>query len=1480
MPRKPRLAKVTLSQTHVRVAIYTRRSTDEENQPFTIEAQESKLDSYVASQEGWTIVAKFSDDASGAKIERPDLARALAAARAGKFDVLLVYRVDRFSRRIRDLVMLLDDLDRSGVVFRSATEPFDTSTPAGRMLVQMLGVFAEFEREMIIDRVINGMEKKASKGQWTLGIAPYGFSVDPTTKHLIPVKDEVVIVKKIFHLYTVRRIGTRAVANELNGHGYRRRSGRPWSFKTVTDALLNPAYIGTVAFRDVQAEDAHPAVIDREVFALADHILAERGENPAKAAGVASNYHLTGKILCPLCGKAYLGTAATGRNRTYRYYTCFTRNRYGTSHCNAPRIEAETFDDLVLAAVGDFYRTRTDLITEAITAAQNDYRATKATVEAELNTVSAQMAQKEAAIDRYFTDYEEGKIDKALLERRIEKLGLELRDLRRHRDELHLRLEDEPQHLTGVDLTALNAYIGEVIDRGTTAVRKSLCEAAIHVVHIDLTAAKATPVFRVNLAVAGDSPNDEGAPAGNPAGAHIRSSQGVRERIPPVEPRGLEPLTPTLPVWCATSCATAPRARRGRHSRNITHRPGRSSHRHSAARRADANRRAPSRISSASGRSGRTRPRRIMPALAAQHHRPQVVRAVGERVAGQGVERQPGAGGDLSSSCPGAQPAYPAKTRTSTSSSRMRSGSADRSTVPMVPSTRLKPRMSPAGGRDRARQIAASGCTGPPSKTTDGSLATPPQPPSTSPTGTSVGPVEHDAERAARPRARRAARRCARSSDRAGPGSRRADARPATPSPAPSSPPARSPSPGSGCTVHALVAGQSRRYRPSATPARRPGTPSRRGQRHASHHSLRPAPRLESARDRTGRCRRHWRIRPLLACSTAPTEHPIDTPYGAAVRPDHGRRRRRPAGRVPAPPRPRSPLPAAPHPVPGESVGAARDRAYARSSAPCAVGGLRPELGPGTFVLPDQLVDRTSGRVADVLRRRRGARELRRPVLPDRPGRGTGGGRADRLRPRPTAARWWSSRARASRPGPSPAGTPSLGGTVVNMTGHPEAVLARELGLCYTAIALVTDLDAGVEGEHGVTQEEVFRVFGENTRTAADPAARRGRRAAARRRLRLPPRPRRHRRPRRRRAPPAEHSGRQPHHEPAATVHVGHRRPRPGAPRPGRARWPARARHRRPRPSVSASGVRAGVAPERHVEDAGQVGLGDAAAAVGHREPAARVVPATGERDRAVGRGVPDRVAQQVGHDPGQLRLAALHGRPARLGRDQPDPAGRGHRRGRGDRVGDHVAQRDRRQGQPQRAGVDAGQLEQVVDQATPSGRSPPGSGGGSRRPSPGRRPRRPPAPRPSRAGRPAAYAGRATPTRPARAGSPPSAARARAPRPPTSRRAASRRPSQTPTARLTAPAMRQHDEQHPQVVLGDEHARATPRTPASTASTVTASSTQMWHGDRARRAAAAAPASPAPRRPARRRARPGRSMTMSFTNVGRPRTGSRRPTR
>lgn len=275
------------------VAVYTRRSTDEEHQPYSIEAQTLRLDAYIASQPGWVKVASFSENASAKDTHRPGLHAALAAARSGRIDVLLVLKVDRFSRRQRDLVALVEELTGLGVAFVSATEAFDTSTPAGRAMLQMLGTFAEFEREMIIDRVVAGMERHAAAGRWPGGVRPDGYHLDPATKRLVVDEERAPVVREIFDLYTSKRLGTRAIANLLNERRARTRTGGPWSAHTIRWLLTNPAYLGQVTFRDTTVQNAHPAIIDPATFTAAERLLAARGEARTHRAANSSEYHLT-----------------------------------------------------------------------------------------------------------------------------------------------------------------------------------------------------------------------------------------------------------------------------------------------------------------------------------------------------------------------------------------------------------------------------------------------------------------------------------------------------------------------------------------------------------------------------------------------------------------------------------------------------------------------------------------------------------------------------------------------------------------------------------------------------------------------------------------------------------------------------------------------------------------------------------------------------------------------------------------------------------------------------------------------------------------------------------------------------------------------------------------------------------------------------------------------------------------------------------
>ncbi|MGH3738086.1 MAG: recombinase family protein [Micromonosporaceae bacterium] len=482
-----------------RIAIYVRRSTDDEHQPFSIDAQITALKSYVNSQPGWVLVNEpYDDDASGATTDRPGLQRALRAARAGRFDVFLVYRVDRFSRRLSDLLDLLTELDEAGVAFASATEPFDTSTAIGRMLVQLLGVFAEFERETIIDRTINGMSAKARKGKWPTGARPYGYTVDKETSKLTISEDEAPVVREVFRLYTQSRLGTRAIATELNRRGIPNRIGKQWSGLVVSRVLENPAYLGAIAFRDVYVEEAHKPIIDNATWNRARRIANARTDAQTHRAMSDSEYHLTGLITCPECGKKYIGTSAKGRGLLYHYYTCYSRVRYGSSGCGAPRLKARATDAATLQALYDFFSQAEPLITMAANRARQNHREAHADRRAELVTIERQITTKTAAIDRYLAAFEAGTMSDAVCGPRLTSLREEIAQLEGRRDEIADAIDTAPSAPPADLLKHLSDYLAEVIASGTPAARKAIIEALV--AEISIHEGKVIPVFKIPVA--------------------------------------------------------------------------------------------------------------------------------------------------------------------------------------------------------------------------------------------------------------------------------------------------------------------------------------------------------------------------------------------------------------------------------------------------------------------------------------------------------------------------------------------------------------------------------------------------------------------------------------------------------------------------------------------------------------------------------------------------------------------------------------------------------------------------------------------------------------------------------------------------------------------------------------------------------------------------------------------------------------------
>jgi len=286
----------------VRVAIYRRISTDEERQPFSLDAQQERLAAYIAAQPGWVLARSYSDRMSGKRLDRPGLQQALQDARAGRYDLLLVFKVDRLARSTGGLAKVLEELDAAGVAFRSASEPFDTSTAAGRMMMQMLGVFAEFEREMIVERTRMGLARKAARGHWTGGTAPIGYRHDPEAQVLVPEPLHAALVQRIFMLYVDRRLGSAAISSLMNDAGQLTSRGRRWTPNRVLDVLRNPTYIGKLPFNGERHQASHEPIIDHELFEQAQLLLEERSGSPRAQAANATDYLLTSLLRCQRCG--------------------------------------------------------------------------------------------------------------------------------------------------------------------------------------------------------------------------------------------------------------------------------------------------------------------------------------------------------------------------------------------------------------------------------------------------------------------------------------------------------------------------------------------------------------------------------------------------------------------------------------------------------------------------------------------------------------------------------------------------------------------------------------------------------------------------------------------------------------------------------------------------------------------------------------------------------------------------------------------------------------------------------------------------------------------------------------------------------------------------------------------------------------------------------------------------------------------------
>lgn len=470
---------------HLRVAWYRRASTDEGNQPYSLDAQEERLRSYTAAHPGWEFVGDYVERASAKDIDgRPELQRLLTDAANDAFDLVLVARLDRWSRNLIDCLDTVDYLTEHGVAFHSASEHFDTSTPMGMMTLQMLGMFAEFERNTIIERIHNGNRAKLAKGIPLTGRLGYGLQLDKQGR-IAADKNTMVVVQRIFNEYVNGKRGAKTIVAGLNEDGIPGPGVKPWSPDAVLRILRNRAFIGEVRHGEKWLPGAHEPLMDIDLFNSAQERRSSRAK-PAAAAAGNSDFILTGTLSCARCGGSYVGTRGTGRGgKAHRYYSCVTARRYGAKQCDGPSLPADELESLVIDALLAAYADHS-LFSEAVELYLAKREEDHAPALEQLHAQQTAIKAKERVLAKYQDDYENGSLSAARYETRAAELEDELTAMRVHEANLQLSIDQEPPTVPDeAELASLHALLQQRMRDGNNDARRGVCNALIEslVVH-------------------------------------------------------------------------------------------------------------------------------------------------------------------------------------------------------------------------------------------------------------------------------------------------------------------------------------------------------------------------------------------------------------------------------------------------------------------------------------------------------------------------------------------------------------------------------------------------------------------------------------------------------------------------------------------------------------------------------------------------------------------------------------------------------------------------------------------------------------------------------------------------------------------------------------------------------------------------------------------------------------------------------------
>jgi site-specific DNA recombinase len=337
----------------LRCAVYTRKSTDEglEKEFNSLEAQRAACEAYITSQrsEGWVLVHDRYDDGgvSGGTLERPALKRLLADIEAGLVDVVLVYKVDRLSRSLMDFAKLVETFEAHEVTFVAITQSLNTTTSMGRLTLNMLLSFAQYERELIGERVRDKIAASRARGMWMGGPVPLGYRVE--NRKLLVDDTGAAVVRRVFEGFAEIGSATKLLP-VLRGEGLVTKTGRPFDKGAVYKLLVNRVYLGEATHKGQSYPGEHAAIIPRDLWDRVHAILQESPRSRGAKTRAQAPALLRGLLFGP-DGRAMSPSHCRKKGRLYRYYVSQTVLQGGANDAPHRRLPAGEIEGLVMTQV-------------------------------------------------------------------------------------------------------------------------------------------------------------------------------------------------------------------------------------------------------------------------------------------------------------------------------------------------------------------------------------------------------------------------------------------------------------------------------------------------------------------------------------------------------------------------------------------------------------------------------------------------------------------------------------------------------------------------------------------------------------------------------------------------------------------------------------------------------------------------------------------------------------------------------------------------------------------------------------------------------------------------------------------------------------------------------------------------------------------------------------------------------------------------